>query len=96
MKKSKINIKDDLKKFWIKYNSFIINGLIPTILFTIIFFSFYPGIMTYDGNFQWKAGYLRGCPCQTMGRPVRYYRGPSSNPRGRRKGAAKRQSLQQS
>lgn len=54
MKKSKINIKDDLKKFWIKYNSFIINGLIPTILFTIIFFSFYPGIMTYDGNFQWK------------------------------------------
>ena len=54
MKKSKINIKDDLKKFWIKYNSFIINGLIPTILFTIIFFSFYPGIMTYDGDFQWK------------------------------------------
>ena len=54
MKKSKINIKDDLKKFWIKYNSFIINGLIPLILFTIIFFSFYPGIMTYDGNFQLK------------------------------------------
>src|SRR5574344_358638 len=43
-----------IKAFIVKNKLFIINGLIPMILFTILLLSFYPGIFTYDGNVQWK------------------------------------------
>ncbi len=46
MKKIKLLIKNN--------KSFIVNALIPLIVLFILLFAFYPGITTYDGNFQWK------------------------------------------
>ena len=37
-----------------KHKSFIINAIIPMIIFLILFMSYYPGIITYDGNNQWQ------------------------------------------
>lgn len=49
-----MNLKIKIKSFWLNYSSFIINSLIPILSLVIIFLAFYPGIMTYDGNFQWN------------------------------------------
>ena len=32
----------------------IICGLIPFIIFIILYFAYYPGIITFDGNNQWQ------------------------------------------
>ena len=46
MKKVFNNIKDNRIP--------IICGLIPFIIFIILYFAYYPGIITFDGNNQWQ------------------------------------------
>lgn len=42
-------------KLWCKENnSFIVNWFISITILILIFLSFYPGIITYDGNNQWQ------------------------------------------
>lgn len=57
MKNDKIKIRDEKKELLKK----ILLYLVPFLLLVIILLAFYPGIYTYDGDFQWEqvtSGYM--------------------------------------